>query len=78
MQAIKRPSLTKKLLMRPPFRFLHDIVAEVVKSSGFMADVFSEHEMVIVPVRTRALMLAPGCREHYRQGRAHAIPAEGH
>lgn len=40
---IKKPALTDKLLSRPPFRYLHDIITEVANvciSSGVF-----QHEM---------------------------------
>ncbi|BES99260.1 TNF receptor-associated factor 3 interacting protein 1 [Nesidiocoris tenuis] len=42
---IKEPPLTEKLLKKPPFRFLQDIVKSVVKETGYLGDVFSTEEL---------------------------------
>ena len=34
-KAIKKPPLLEKLLNKPPFRFIHDILTEVVKTGVF-------------------------------------------
>ena len=42
---ITRPKLSDKLLGKPPFRFLFDIVMEVVKVTGFAEGLYSPEEM---------------------------------
>ncbi|XP_072929842.1 uncharacterized protein IFT54 [Epargyreus clarus] len=42
---VKRPPLSDKLLRKPPFRFLHDIVTSVLKSKGFFNGLFDENEL---------------------------------
>uniref|UniRef100_A0A4W3I0S9 TRAF3-interacting protein 1 n=1 Tax=Callorhinchus milii TaxID=7868 RepID=A0A4W3I0S9_CALMI len=44
-KVIKKPPLTEKLLSKPPFRYLHDIFTEVIKTTGFLKGLFTEYEM---------------------------------
>ncbi|XP_067892006.1 TRAF3-interacting protein 1 isoform X2 [Heterodontus francisci] len=44
-RVIKKPPLTEKLLSKPPFRYLHDIFTEVIRTTGFLKGLFTEFEM---------------------------------
>lgn len=41
---IDKPSMKEKLLMRPPFRFLHDVMFGIMKETSFGGDTFSDEE----------------------------------
>ncbi|XP_034940122.1 TRAF3-interacting protein 1 [Chelonus insularis] len=42
---IKKPPLTEKLLKKPPFRFIHDIISSVIKETGFLKNLYNEEEL---------------------------------
>lgn len=55
---IKKPPLTEKLLRKPPFRFLHDIVTAIVKETGFLKGLFNEFESNSVNIKEKDAKLS--------------------
>ncbi|NXL91242.1 MIPT3 protein, partial [Alectura lathami] len=44
-QVIRKPPLTDRLLSKPPFRYLHDVITEVIRVTGFMKGLYSDFEL---------------------------------
>ncbi|KAM4698295.1 TRAF3-interacting protein 1 [Rhinophrynus dorsalis] len=44
-KVIRKPPLTDKLLGKPPFRYLHDILTEVIRTTGFFKGLYTETEL---------------------------------
>ncbi|XP_053670471.1 TRAF3-interacting protein 1 [Anopheles nili] len=42
---VKRPALTEKLLRKPPFRFLHDIVHAIIREHGLLDGLYTTDEL---------------------------------
>jgi TRAF3-interacting protein 1 len=42
---VKKAPLNHKLLSRPPFRYLHDVISEVISTTGFGKGLYTAQEM---------------------------------
>ncbi|XP_050430767.1 TRAF3-interacting protein 1 [Adelges cooleyi] len=50
---ISKPQLTEKLLSKPPFKFLHDIITNVIRNTGYLSGVFNDEELKSQNVSTK-------------------------
>jgi len=55
---ITKPPLTEKLLSKPPFRFLHDIITEVIRNTGFLKGLLTAEEKDSKQVTNREAKVA--------------------
>ncbi|XP_064289490.1 TRAF3-interacting protein 1 isoform X2 [Passer domesticus] len=44
-QVIRKPPLTDALLGKPPFRYLHDLICEVIRVTGFLRGLYTDFEL---------------------------------
>lgn len=44
-RVVQRTPLTEKLLSRPPFKYLHDLITEILAASQLAPGLFSEEEL---------------------------------
>ncbi|XP_054237096.1 TRAF3-interacting protein 1 [Indicator indicator] len=44
-KVIRKPPLTDRLLNKPPFRYLHDVITEVIRVTGFMKGLYTDFEL---------------------------------
>ncbi|XP_061775395.1 TRAF3-interacting protein 1-like [Nerophis ophidion] len=57
-KVIKKPILTERLLSKPPFRYLHDIFAEIIRTTGFMKGLYKENELRSECVKDKEMKMA--------------------
>ncbi|KAF7280000.1 hypothetical protein GWI33_006516 [Rhynchophorus ferrugineus] len=55
---VKKPALTEKLLSKPPFRFLHDIIKVVIKEHGFLKGLFNNDELIYENIKDKEAKIA--------------------
>lgn len=54
---ITRPKLSDKLLGKPPFRFLHDIISEIIKQTGFATNLYTPEELMSENVKEKEVKI---------------------
>ncbi|XP_077169488.1 TRAF3-interacting protein 1 isoform X1 [Paroedura picta] len=57
-RVIRKPPLTERLLSKPPFRYLHDVIGEVIRSTGFMKGLYTDSEMKSDNVKDKEAKIA--------------------
>ncbi|XP_055322907.1 TRAF3-interacting protein 1-like [Sitodiplosis mosellana] len=55
---IKKPILTEKLLRKPPFKFLHDIIHAVIKTTSFLDGLYTDEELQSENMKDRDAKIA--------------------
>ena len=50
-QLVIKPMLNENLLQRPPFRFLHDVISQVMQNTGFAAGLYEGGELEAATIK---------------------------
>ncbi|XP_049271753.1 TRAF3-interacting protein 1 isoform X2 [Rhipicephalus sanguineus] len=55
---IKKPPLQEKLLKKPPFRFLHDVIHNVIKATSFLDGLYNQDELTSENIKDKESKIA--------------------
>uniref|UniRef100_A0A224YTK0 TRAF3-interacting protein 1 n=1 Tax=Rhipicephalus zambeziensis TaxID=60191 RepID=A0A224YTK0_9ACAR len=55
---IKKPPLQEKLLKKPPFRFLHDVIHNVIKATNFLDGLYTQEELTSENIKDKESKIA--------------------
>ncbi len=55
---ISKPKMADKLLSKPPFRFLHDTITAICKTTGFAEGLYNEQELDSAAITEKNAKLA--------------------
>lgn len=55
---IKKPPLQEKLLKKPPFRFLHDVIHNVIKATKFLDGLYTQEELTSENIKDKESKIA--------------------
>lgn len=55
---ITKPHMSEKLLMKPPFRYLHDIITAIIQTTGFAEGLYTIEEMDSANVKEKEIKIA--------------------